>query len=431
MDEMIESKRPRVEVLNAMEASLTRVWEDVESLMVRRKRIADINSNFHEKLETCQSKISALELACRDTMIPMEVAPVEEFLHKFRAMRTDVLASVMATLKDGKELLGLLREIASEGTMDSRPDYLVADAIRAIKQVEVWLEHLHDRRNGLEIAWQSRREQLEQCLRLAILTQDLNEIEARLDARQNDMTFAFTLGESEKFVDNLLQEYVRLKDDAIEFRDRALRIAKATEKLVESGSFAGDESCAHAYGVLSKCTDFFAETDRRESLLLQAKDFFGRAERAFQKLEQFEVQITSANRTTKSIVDSPIKIYSEVLSQLADVTKEPIQLGYCLIDDVGRTLPEVMGIRRVVDELENRKLYLEKLCTSESEHAVDISEKLNSFYSQHNQILSWLVSNAEQCIKVNVALGTTLAAAQSFLHVHHKLMADLEVGLAG
>lgn len=425
---MVASQKPRVEILNAMESSISSIWEDVESLLLRRKKIADTNSNFHEKFETCQSKISALELACRDTMIPMEVEPVEDFLQKFKMMRTEVLASVLATLRDGKELLSLLREIASEGSLDSRPEYVVQDAIRSIKQVEIWLEQLHDRRNGLETAWQSRKDQLEQCLKLAILSKELNELEGTLNKRQNDMTIAFTLGESEKFVDHLLRDYVRLKDDAISLRDRAIKITKTVESLVKQGSFDGDEACAKSYSILARCTEFLDESDRREGLLLQAKDFFHRAESALLQIESFEVEIATLKNANSPT--NPIKVYSGILSQLEQTVQQPIQLGYCLMDDVGRTRPEVMGVKRVIDEMEKRKIYLEEICTANSEQAIDVSEKINVFFSHHNQILSWLVSIAEAFIKTNSSMGTTLVSARSFLGAHHKILSDLEVSLS-
>lgn len=424
VDEMIETRRPRVEVLNAMESSIRSIWEDVDALMVRRKRIADINSNFHEKLVTCQSKIDALELACRDTMIPMEVEPVEEFLHKFRVLRTDVLAAVMATLKDGKDLLTMLREIASEGSVDSRPDYLVGDAIQSIKQVEKLLEDLHDRRNALEIAWQSRREQLEQCLRLAVLTKEVSDIEQRLSARQNAMEVAFSLGDSVKHVDSLLQENQHLKRDAVDYRDRALRLTKATEQLVESGSFANEETCARAYAVLLKCTDFFAETDRRESLLRQSREFFVASESALSQVSPLEKRLDGVKSLSPK--DS-VQEFTTILEQVNKVTGAPIQMGYCLIDEVGRALPEVLGVKRMIDELEKRKSFLEKLCTRGAEHEINISEKINVFFGRHNQILSWLVSNAEEFIKSNAFVGTNLLSAQNFLQKHYKLLAELEV----
>lgn len=424
IDEMVETRRPRVEIMNAMEESIGRIWTDVEQLMVRRKRIADTNSNFHEKLVTCQSKIEALELACRDTMIPMEVEPVEEFLNKFRALRSDVLAFVMSALKDGKELLTMLRELASEGSVDSRPDYIVGDAIRSIKQVEKLLEDLHDRRSALEVAWQSRREQLEQCLRLAVLTKDINAVDKHLVILQDSQAVTTTLGESTNHVEHLLVDCERAKRNAIELRDRALRLTKATEELVEAGSFANEEVCARAYQVLSKCTEFYDETDRRQSLLEQSKAFFMAAEVALARAAELESELSVF---TKSHPRDAVKEFSSVLDKLNAAVAGPIQMGYCLVAEVGSAMPEVIGVRRKIDELENKKKYLEKLCTVHAEHEINVSEKINVFFARHNEILSWFISRAEEFIKTNAAVGTNLLSVQSFLHAHYKLLADLEV----
>lgn len=422
---MNETRRPRVEIMHAMEDSISHIWKDLEDLLQRRKRIADINSNFHEKLVTCQSKIDALELACRDTMIPMEVEPVEEFLHKFRALRTDVLAAVMATLKDGKDLLTMLREIASEGSLDSRPDHLVFDAIQAIKQVENLLEDLHDRRNALETAWQSRCEQLEQCLKLALLSKEVDELQMQLSLRMNAMELDSLLGDSQKNAEYLLHQNGSLKRDAIEFRDKALRLTKSTEQVVESGSFSNEETCFRAYSLLSRCTDFYAEKDRREILLQQSVAFFVAAEAALVHVSALEKQIKDIKALP--LIEA-VQEYTKVQKEINEATAKPIQMGYCIIDEVGPDLPGVLGVKRVVDELMSRKTELEKFCMMNAEHEINVSEKITVFFSRHNEILSWLISNAEEFVKTVAIPGTNLISVQDFINRHYKLLSDLEVG---
>lgn len=99
-----------------MGQSLSLAWSDVLKLMQQKKHILDLNANFHEKLGICKGKMSALEVACRDTMIPIEIESVQEFLNKFKQLRIEVLASVMVALKEGNELLANLRELAHTGT---------------------------------------------------------------------------------------------------------------------------------------------------------------------------------------------------------------------------------------------------------------------------------------------------------------------------
>lgn len=52
--------------------------------------------------------------------------------------------------------------------------------LTAISQVEKWLDDLHVKRQLLELSWQTRKTQLEQCLALALLAKDLRELEDRV-----------------------------------------------------------------------------------------------------------------------------------------------------------------------------------------------------------------------------------------------------------
>jgi hypothetical protein len=72
--------------------------------------------------------MSALEIACNDTLLPIEIESVKNFLKRIHELRKTMLETLMGALKDGKSLLDTLREIANEGTLDSRPDRIKVDA---------------------------------------------------------------------------------------------------------------------------------------------------------------------------------------------------------------------------------------------------------------------------------------------------------------
>lgn len=424
-EQLLRQHNARPEVLDAMGQSLTLVWNDVLDLLRRRKHILDSNANLHEKIGACTGKMAALEMACRDTMIPIEIESVQEFLNKFKQLRIEVLASVMVALKEGNELLACLREISQCGTLDSRPDHIKIEVKKSVTQVEVWLEELHDRRNVLELAWQTRKIQLEQCLALAIFAKELNDLETTLRNRKNEVNGLPNLGESEATAIHLLQNYIALKQDAVSLRDKALKITRATEKLVTSGCFAGDEACAKAYSVLSSCTEFLDTIDHVEHFLMQAKEFFGKAERALSILEKLEIEVSSSKHTSGS--SEAISVQSKVLHEIVELTKEPLRLGYAILADIGRSNAQVSGIERVIEDIENRKVYLEDLCSSNSEHVVKVSQSLTTFMERHNSILSWLVSIAEALLRQHNYIGTNVQSSGDFLKLHHTLLSDLEV----
>lgn len=408
-----------------MGRSLSLAWQDVLDLLRRRKHILDSNANLHEKIGICTGTMSALEVACRDTMIPIEIESVQEFLNKFKQLRIEVLASVMVALKEGNELLSCLRDIAACGTLDSRPDHIRIEVKKSITQVELWLEELHDRRNVLELAWQTRKIQLEQCLALAIFAKELNDLETLLNNRRNQVTGLPNLGDSEATAIHLLQTYIGLKQDAVSLRDKALKITRATEKLVTSGCFAGDEACAKSYHVLAGCTEFVEQIDQIEQALTQSKEFFAKAERALTVLEKLEIEVAASKHHSGST--EALSVKSKVLQEIVELTKEPLRLGYALLADIGRSNAQVQGVERIIEDIENRKVYLEELCTQSSEQVVKVSKTLTTFMDRHNRILSWLVSVAEKLLRQHNQIGADGPSGGEFLKIHHQLLSDLEV----
>lgn len=84
-----------------------------------------------------------------------------------------------------------------------------------MSQVENWLELVHDRRKLIEISWQSRKTQVEQCLALALLTKELLEVEQVLGSRRQSLAENDQLGDctarSKLFLEELSRNLVEAK----------------------------------------------------------------------------------------------------------------------------------------------------------------------------------------------------------------------------
>lgn len=184
-DQLISTQRPRAEVYAAMAESLGRAWQDVNQLLELRKQILDLNVLFWERAEVFRQRQRDLEQACKDSMVPVEIEAVKNFLTDIHDMRRSLLEALMGALKEGSNLLAKIKELGKDGTLDSRPERIRASVNRAIAQVEKWLDDLHMKRQYLELSWQSRKTQLEQCLALAILARDLRELEEIVTERKN------------------------------------------------------------------------------------------------------------------------------------------------------------------------------------------------------------------------------------------------------
>ncbi|KAL0100113.1 hypothetical protein PUN28_019517 [Cardiocondyla obscurior] len=424
-DQLIATQRPRAEVYTAMAETLGQAWRDVNQLLERRKEILDQNVLFQCRAAECKESMDALEMACNDTLLPIEIEAVKNFLSKIQDLRKDMLEALMGALREGKTLLDGLKELVNEGTIDSRPDTIKDEANHAVLQVEKWLEELHDRRQLIEASFRSRKTQLEQCLALALLATDLRDLEELLNDRIVALEGSCSLlGDSVSSVELLLCELKKLQDEAKEFQDRAIKITKSTERLVSSGHFAGEQAIEQAYAILSTAADYVNDLDRYNMLLDRAIAFFDSAQSAVSKLNQLEIQLT----TTEYPSYSPqlARFHAETEATIEDITTKPLSEGYTLLDITGKESRGAQGVRNAIEKLENRKLCLLKRCTAHKEESLEVSRILNTFADNYETLQTWVTNTARVFLQKHQDMGSDLGTACDFRHVHCQLLAELD-----
>lgn len=121
-DQLISTQKPRAEVYAAMAETLGRAWKDINHNLELRRQILELNVQYHTRANEFFQRVTALEEACADTVVPVEAEAVKEFLTNLHSLRKAILESLMAALQTGNLILGKLRELGAQGTLDSRPD---------------------------------------------------------------------------------------------------------------------------------------------------------------------------------------------------------------------------------------------------------------------------------------------------------------------
>ncbi|XP_014485705.1 PREDICTED: uncharacterized protein LOC106750117 isoform X2 [Dinoponera quadriceps] len=424
-DQLISTQRPRAEVYTAMAETLGQAWRDVNQLLERRKEILERNVLFQCRAAECRESMDALEMACNDTLLPIEIEAVKNFLSKIQDLRKDMLEALMGALREGKMLLDGLKELANEGTVDSRPDRIKEEAEHAVVRVERWLEELHDRRRLIEASFRSRKTQLEQCLALALLATDLRDLEEVLNDRIAALAGSCDqLGDSASSVELLLFELKKLQNEAKEFQDRSIKITKSTERLVSSGHFAGEQATEQAYAILGAAADYVNDLDQYNALLNKAMSFFESARSAITKLDQLEIQLMTTEHPPYST--RLARFHAQTAATTEDVTSKPLSEGYALLDITGRGAPGAEGVKNTVEELESRKIRLTERCTAHKEENLEISRMLAVFLDKHEELRVWLNSVAKGFLQGHQDMGSDLAMACDFRRVHCQLLTDLE-----
>ncbi|KAG5897357.1 hypothetical protein JTB14_030240 [Gonioctena quinquepunctata] len=423
-DQLIATQKPRAEVYAAMAESLGRAWKDINSHLELRKHILDLNVLYHTKAQEFFEKMDALEASCKDTIVPIEIEAVKEFLTTIHEQRRALLESLMGALQAGNSLLAKLKELGAEGTLDSRPERIRSSVKKAISQVQDWMDELHVRRQTLEITFNSRKTQLEQCLALAILAADLRELEDAVQNRRELLANSNQYGDSSSSAELLLHEHKKLLPEAKQLQERALKITKATEQLVAAGCFAGEQATAQSYIVLSATSDYLTDLQNRESLLERVIAFFRSAHTVITKLEQLEIQLTATELSKTS--PQLAQLHAQCAKAIEEATAAPIAEGYAILDVADSDTSGTEGVRRMVQELENRKIVIEALCTAHKEENIRINTALNNFLERHNEIYTWLVTIAEAFLQRHQDMGSDSPMSKDFFDLHNQLLTDLQ-----
>ncbi|XP_012286354.1 titin [Orussus abietinus] len=424
-DQLISTQKPRAEVYKAMAETLGQAWRDINALLERRKRILDGNLLFRCRAEECKESMRALESSCNDTLLPIEIEAVKNFLGELHDSRKAVLESLMAALQEGRALLDLLGEASSDvAVLDSRPGRIEREVERAILRVEEWLEELHDKRRLIEVSYRSRRTQLEQCLALALLATDLRDLEESLNDRIAALTNSDNrLGDSSASAELLLFEMKKLQAEAKIFQERSIKITRSTEQLVSSGHFAGEQATEQAYAILGAAANYLNDLERYESLLEAAISFFRAAQSALTKLDQLEVQLATSEHPIRS--NALAQLHAQAQTTLETVTSSPLAEGYALLEAAGRESPGVKGVKRILEELETRKLDLSNRCTAHREENLEATRSLTAFLEKYNELYSWLVGIAEAFLQGHQDMGSSSSLAENFHVLHRHLLNDL------
>ncbi|XP_072152903.1 coiled-coil domain-containing protein 141 isoform X3 [Bemisia tabaci] len=407
-DQLIASQRPRPEVYAAMAESLSQAWEDVIKHLMRRRDILNLNVSYQSRAKIYFERVRALELLCSGSPIPDNVELIRENLEHLQEVKRAMLESLMSTLQEGEVMLETLRIVANE-KRDSRPDGTRTSSLLAISQVEHWIEQLHDQRHLIEQIWARRRTLLEQSLALSLLATDLTLLESLLFDRHETLSrLKNNLGSSETEAKSLLESLQSLLPEAKELQEQSLKVLRAGEQLLMGGHPVNADSSKRGYSILQSSAEYIQELQGREELLNQAIQFYQSANNVFAELDKLQVEI-----------DVQRQIDVSVIERLNQTTNEVIAQGRLILKEA----PGAEGIKKVLEEIENRKVNLSVLY--QEEH-IKISELLNSFLEKQNELYSWLINDPDTFVRSNKDVGHSDIVARNQLTSHLQLLEEMQ-----
>ncbi|CAG2058680.1 unnamed protein product [Timema podura] len=133
---------------------------------------------------------------------------------------------------------------------------------------------------------------------------------------------------------------------------------------------------------------------------------------------------SAAKATPPCVSGIPSNKYST--GSRADIPKDQATYRSLRIEQEVVDWTEEEGVKRTVEEIENRKINLGQLCTAHREENIRLSQAFTTFLERQNDLYSWLVSIAEAFLQGHQDMGSILAMARDFLGLHQQLLSDLQ-----
>lgn len=145
---------------------------------------------------------------------------------------------------------------------------------------------------------------------------------------------------------------------------------------------------------------------------------------ALNKLDQLEIQLTTTSLPSTS--PELAQLHSQCAKTIEEITEHPLEEGHNILTKAGRRTG-TDGVKRVVEELENRKIQLGGLCVAHKEENRRIYQALNNFLEKQSELYNWLTGIGEAFLQSHQDMGGDLLMAKDFLDLHHQLLNDLQV----
>eukprot|EP00106_Octopus_bimaculoides_P016747 XP_014784189.1 PREDICTED: SEC14 domain and spectrin repeat-containing protein 1-B-like [Octopus bimaculoides] len=163
-----ESQR---DVCAAMAETLGEAWKDLNAKLEFRGKLLEQSVAFHSNANEFGIQLDQALKMCLDLTFPKDVESVANMLQQHLDLKKSILESSKHTLDLGQQLLDKVRKMGMHADQQNR--HATTAACYGIEHI---LENLHDRRRYLEEMWAQKKLQLEQCLQLCKLDQEVNKI---------------------------------------------------------------------------------------------------------------------------------------------------------------------------------------------------------------------------------------------------------------
>ncbi|XP_025104045.1 coiled-coil domain-containing protein 141-like isoform X3 [Pomacea canaliculata] len=417
-DVYADENRSQTDVHGAMADTLAEAWRDLNDKLQYRSKLLEQSVTFHQSAQDLSSKLEQAQGNFIGVPLASDVDSARRLLQQHNDMKQTILESSKFTLDLGQSLLDQIKEMGMHADIQNRHA-----TTAACYGIEHLLELLHDKRRHLEELWTQRKIQLEQCLHLCQLDQEVNKILEWFRTVGTSYLTRTELGTSYNDSKRIQEEHSQFEAEAREIQENMLRLLRTADSLLRRTNIDAEGIRQRLMLVDQECENFMIKLDNRRKNIFMAVSFFNLAETALNKLDQVEVQLNNMDlpRNSAELAER----HSQLSNAIVDVSTEAIHEGRLLLERVSSVDPGADGVRRKLDELHSRCTHLESLCKARRAEAWQRSQAYLHFQENYNSLSTWLSQIGHSMLARHSSMGTSLASAKDFLEVHEQLDEDI------
>ncbi|XP_076451161.1 coiled-coil domain-containing protein 141-like [Babylonia areolata] len=417
-DTYADSNRSQTDVHGAMADTLAEAWRDLNEKLQYRSKLLEQSVTFHQSAQELSSNMEQVQGNFLRVPLASDVNTARSLLQQHNDMKQSILECSKRTMDMGQSLLNQIKEMGMHADIQNRHA-----TTAACYGIEHLLELLHDKRRHLEELWTQRKIQLEQCLQLCQLDQEVNKILEWFRTVGNSYMQRTDLGENYAGAKYIQEQHNQFEAEAREIQENMLRLLRTADGLLRRASVDAEGIRQSLMLVDQECESFMVRLDNRRKNITMAVSFFNLAQTALNQLDQIEVQLNSMDlpRNSAELAER----HSQLSNAIVDASTQSVHEGRLLLERVSSVDSGADGVRRKLEELQKRCGHLESLCKARRAEAWQRSQAYLHFQENYNGLSTWLSQIGHSMLTRHSSMGSSLASAKDFLEVHEQLDEDI------
>ncbi|XP_007888407.2 coiled-coil domain-containing protein 141 [Callorhinchus milii] len=417
-DKTAEADKDHSQLYDAMAKTLGENWTALNDLLIERKRLLSLASEFFDQALEFAIRIDEAEDLLNSAQVFEDTRSLKQFFHQHQHVTKVLLTSSMALLNKSQELLNAIQAFKPTGPLVSSE--LIHGARSSCMKIESLLELLQDRRRQLEEQLHHRWRDLEQILRIYQWDQQVDEVIQWIRQQGEAYLQIEQLGSSLTENEQLLLEYKEFVSKAKELSCAPERLeAEADEILLTQGLTDKEQVTFRNQKLKLLCEEFWQLVEERGALLQEAHDFYNSANKGFDVLGVIETHLKHLNSQTLCLFELS-KEHQSLYQAISDAVSVALHKGEMLLNKIGPQSPRASGIQEMVGYIRERERQLTGQCFAHKELALKKQELITCFEDHFDKVSIWLQTYSP-IFAGKLEPGSSLSESEDVLNKHMEI----------